>query len=227
MKVLIKLGGTLLEHAELRQQLAAQLAEVARLHSLVVVHGGGKQVTEFLKERGVSSRFVNGLRVSDESVIDAVVKVICGTVNQQLVSAMVAQGVRAVGLSGVDGPLTVAEQLDPQLGWVGRPVRTEARLLDLLSDAGYVPAIACVAGDERGQVYNVNGDQMAVSCAAGWGASRLLFLTDVPGVKDAAGAVLPEVTLEQSRELIASGSCPWRYAGQARSGGIRHQPRGR
>ena len=139
MKVLIKLGGTLLEHAELRQQLAAQLAEVARLHSLVVVHGGGKQVTEFLKERGVSSRFVNGLRVSDESVIDAVVKVICGTVNQQLVSAMVAQGVRAVGLSGVDGPLTVAEQLDPQLGWVGRPVRTEARLLDLLSDAGYVP----------------------------------------------------------------------------------------
>jgi acetylglutamate kinase len=205
VKVLIKLGGTLLEHAELRQQLAAQLAEVARLHSLVVVHGGGKQVTEFLKERGVSSRFVNGLRVSDESVIDAVVKVICGTVNQQLVSALVAQGVRAVGLSGVDGPLTVAEQLDPQLGWVGRPVRTEARLLDLLSDAGYVPTIACVAGDERGQVYNVNGDQMAVSCAAGWGASRLLFLTDVPGVKDAAGAVLPEVTPEQSRELIASG----------------------
>jgi acetylglutamate kinase len=205
VKVLIKLGGTLLEHAELRQQLAAQLAEVARLHSLVVVHGGGKQVTEFLKERGVSSRFVNGLRVSDESVIDAVVKVICGTVNQQLVSALVAQGVRAVGLSGIDGPLTLAEQLDPQLGWVGRPVRTEARLLDLLSGAGYVPTIACVAGDERGQVYNVNGDQMAVSCAAGWVASRLLFLTDVPGVKDAAGAVLPEITLEQSRDLIARG----------------------
>jgi acetylglutamate kinase len=205
VKLLIKLGGTLLEHAGSRRQLAAQLAEVARMHNLVVVHGGGKQVTRFLEERGVPSRFVNGLRVSDESVIDAVVKVICGTVNQQLVSALVAHGVHAVGLSGVDGPLTLAEQLDPQLGWVGRPVRTEPRLLDLLSGAGYVPAIACVAGDKQGQVYNVNADQMAVSCAAGWGASRLLFLTDVPGVKDAAGAVLPEVTLEQSRELIAKG----------------------
>jgi acetylglutamate kinase len=205
VKLLIKLGGTLLEHAGSRRQLAAQLAEVAPMHNLVVVHGGGKQVTRFLEERGVPSRFVNGLRVSDESVIDAVVKVICGTVNQQLVSALVAHGVHAVGLSGVDGPLTLAEQLDPQLGWVGRPVRTEPRLLDLLSGAGYVPAIACVAGDKQGQVYNVNADQMAVSCAAGWGASRLLFLTDVPGVKDAAGAVLPEVTLEQSRELIAKG----------------------
>jgi len=143
--------------------------------------------------------------VSDAAVIDAVVKVICGSVNQQLVSALVAQGVHAVGLSGVDGPLTVAEQLDPQLGWVGRPVRTESRLLDLLSGGGYVPTIACVAGDERGQVYNVNADQMAVSCAAGWGASKLLFLTDVPGVKGAAGEVLPEVTLDQSRALIVQG----------------------
>lgn len=205
MKVLIKLGGTLLEHADSRRQLAVQLAEVARLHSLVIVHGGGRQVTGFLEERGVSSRFVNGLRVSDESVIDAVVKVICGTVNQQLVSALVAQGVHAVGLSGIDGPLTLAEQLDPRFGWVGRPVRTEPRLLDLLSGAGYVPTIACVAGDERGQVYNVNADQMAVTCAAAWGASRLLFLTDVPGVKGASGAVLPEITLEQSRELIVKG----------------------
>ncbi len=205
MKLLIKLGGTLLEHAALREQLAAQLAEVSRLHHLVVVHGGGKQVTGFLQERGVESRFVNGLRVSDECVIDAVIKVICGSVNQQLVSALIAQGVRAVGLTGVDGPLTLAEQLDPRLGWVGRPVRTEARLLNLLSNAGYVPTVACVGADQQGQIYNVNADQMAVSCAADWNASKLLFLTDVPGVKGPAGEVLPDVTVEQSRRLVASG----------------------
>jgi acetylglutamate kinase len=205
VKVLIKLGGTLLEHADSRNQLARQLAEVARRYSLVVVHGGGKQVTRFLEERGVQSRFVNGLRVSDEPVIDAVIKVIGGTVNQQLVSSLVAQGVHAVGLTGIDGPLTVAEQLDPQLGWVGKPMRTDARLLDLLSKAGYVPVIACVAGGDQGEVYNVNGDQMAVSCAADWNASKLLFLTDVPGVKGAAGDVLPEVTVEQARELVAAG----------------------
>jgi acetylglutamate kinase len=205
VKVLIKLGGTLLEHADARNQLAWQLAEVARRHSLVVVHGGGKQVTRFLEDRGVQTRFVNGLRVSDEAVIDAVIKVIGGTVNQQLVSSLVGRGVHAVGLTGVDGPLTVAEQLDPQLGWVGRPVRTDARLLDLLSQAGYVPVIACVAGGDQGQVYNVNGDQMAVSCAADWNASKLLFLTDVPGVKGASGEVLPKVTVEEARELVAAG----------------------
>jgi acetylglutamate kinase len=199
------LGGTLLEHADSRAHLAVQLAEVARRHTLVVVHGGGKQVTRFLEERGVKSHFVNGLRVSDASVIDAVIKVICGTVNQQLVSALVAQGVHAVGLTGVDGPLTVAEQLDPELGWVGRPVRTDARLLDLLSSAGYLPVIACVAGGEQGEVYNVNGDQMAVSCAADWGASKLLFLTDVPGVKGATGEILSGISLEQAHELVATG----------------------
>jgi acetylglutamate kinase len=205
VKILIKLGGTLLEHADLRAQLAAQLTEVGRQHKLVVVHGGGKQVTGFLAERGVQSRFVNGLRVSDAAVMDAVVKVICGSVNQQLVSALIAQGAHAVGLSGIDGPLTIAEQLEPQLGSVGRPVTTDPRLLDLLSEAGYIPAIACVAGDEQGQVYNVNADQMAVSVAADWGAAKLLFLTDVPGVKGPAGEVLPDITVQQSRHLIASG----------------------
>lgn len=205
MKILIKLGGTLLEDTASRENLAAQLADVAGRHSLVVVHGGGKQVTKYLEERGVQSRFVNGLRVSDEAVIDAVTKVICGSVNQQLVSALLAAGINAVGLSGVDGPLTVAEQLDPQLGFVGKPLRTDARLLNLLSQAGYVPAIACVAGDREGRVYNVNADQMAVSCAADWRAEKLLFLTDVPGVKGADSAIIPQLTIEQSRALVSAG----------------------
>lgn len=205
MKVLVKLGGTLLEDAAARNGIARQLAEVRRDHELVVVHGGGKQVTLFLDARGVKSRFLGGLRVSDTDVIDAVTKVIAGTVNKQLVTALVAQGVRAVGLSGLDGPLTLASQLDPDLGFVGQPQKTDGRLLRLLLEGGYTPVIACIAGDEHGNIYNVNADQMAVSCAAGLLADRLLFLTDVPGVKGAGGEVISLLTAEDCRHLVASG----------------------
>ncbi len=101
------------------------MAEVSQDYELVVVHGGGKQVSRFLEERGVISRFVGGLRVSDQAVIEAVTKVIAGTVNKQLVSAIVAAGKSAVGLSGVDGSLTTAVQLNPDLGFVGKPVKTD------------------------------------------------------------------------------------------------------
>jgi len=205
VKVLIKLGGTLLEDPAARSGLARQLAAVTRDHQLVIVHGGGKQVTLFLDERGVKSRFVGGLRVSDEEVIDAVTKVIAGTVNKQLVAALVAQKIRPVGLSGVDGPLTLASQLDPDLGFVGQPQATDGKLLHLLLDGGYTPVIACIAGDEEGNIYNVNADQMAVSCALGLGADRLLFLTDVPGVKGAAGEVMPLLTAHDCRSLVDSG----------------------
>jgi acetylglutamate kinase len=205
LKLLIKLGGTLLDDAASRQAIARQLGAVAGQHQLVVVHGGGKQVTRYLEERGVRSRFVNGLRVSDETVLEAVTKVIAGTVNKQLVAALIAVQQPAVGLSGIDGPLTTAVQLDPELGAVGKPDQTEGRLLDLLLVAGYVPVVACIAGDRKGNIYNVNADQMAVSCAAGWKAHRLLFLTDVPGVKNEQGAVAPHLNAQRVTELIASG----------------------
>jgi acetylglutamate kinase len=205
VRILVKLGGTLLEDQPARNAIAAQLSEVSRHHELTVVHGGGKQVTKFLEERGVESRFVSGLRVSDEAVIDAVTKVIAGGLNKQLVSALVAAGVSAVGLSGVDGPLTTATQLNPDLGFVGKPGRTNGVLLSLLVSANYVPVVACIAGDHEGHIYNVNADQMAVSCAVGWRAHKLFFLTDVPGVKDATGAVAPHLTIPQSRGLITSG----------------------
>jgi acetylglutamate kinase len=205
LKILVKLGGTLLDETSTLAAIARQLAEVSQNYELVVVHGGGKQVSRFLEERGVISRFVGGLRVSDQAVIEAVTKVISGTVNKQLVSAIVAAGQSAVGLSGVDGSLTTAVQLNPELGFVGRPVKTEGRLLDLLTNAGYLPVIACVAGDAEGNIYNVNADQMAVSCATGWGAERLFFLTDVPGVKDRAGSLIPHLIPHAVSELIASG----------------------
>jgi acetylglutamate kinase len=205
VRVLIKLGGTLLEDEAKRQDLARQLARVAKLVELVVVHGGGKQVTRFLEERGVQSRFVGGLRVSDEQVIDAVTKVIAGTINKQLVGAICASGKSAVGLSGLDGLLTKAQPINPELQFVGKPVESDGRLFEVLIAAHYLPVVACIAADSSGQIYNVNADQMAVSCAIGWRADKLLFLTDVPGVKDPSGAILPELTPTRIRELIESG----------------------
>lgn len=205
MRLLVKLGGTLLDEAGRRAEMARQLAQLGHKHDLVVVHGGGKQVTQFLQERGVASQFVDGLRVSDEAVVDAVTKVIAGGVNKRLVSALLAAGRPAVGLSGVDGLLTAAEQLNAELGFVGRPVQTDGRLLDILLKAGYLPVVACIAGDQNGNIYNVNADQMAVSCALGWGADRLLFLTDVDGVKDSSGAIVSQLEEAIIDELIRSG----------------------
>jgi acetylglutamate kinase len=205
LKILVKLGGTLLDDSATLHSLARQLAEVSRNAELAVVHGGGKQVTRRLAERGIKSAFVGGLRVSDSAVVQTVTEVIAGGVNKSLVSAIIAAGATAVGLSGIDGCLTTASQLDPALGQVGQPARTDPRLLDLLVNAGYLPVIACVAGDRQGNIYNVNADSMAVSCAVGWGAAKLLFLTDVPGVKDSSGSVLPRLTPSDIAGLVSSG----------------------
>lgn len=205
MKLLIKLGGTLLDGAESRERLAREIAAVAQREQVVVVHGGGKQMTRFLAERGVESHFVNGLRVTTEEVIDAVVKVFAGSVNAQLVSAFRAAGARPVGLSGLSAGLVDAVQLDPALGHVGKPVASDGRLLELLVRERYLPVVACVAGDNHGSIFNVNGDQMAVACAQGFAADRLIFLTDVDGVRDAQGKTCERMTAGEGLELIASG----------------------
>jgi acetylglutamate kinase len=205
LKLLVKVGGTLLDDAVTRKSVAEQLSLAAREHQLVVVHGGGKQMTRYLEERGISSRFVNGLRVSDEAVIDAASKVIAGSVNKQLVAALIAAGQLAIGLSGVDGRLTDASLKDRALGFVGTPAHSNGTLLQLLVTHGYLPVVACIAGDRNGTIYNVNADQMAVSCAVGFGADKLVFLTDVAGVRDASGDVLRNLTLTDISALIESG----------------------
>ena len=131
----------------------------------MVVHGGGKQMTRFLAERGVESQFVNGLRVTGPAVVDALLKVFAGSVNHELVAGLNAAGALAVGLSGIDSFLVEAEQMDPALGAVGRVTRANPALLDLLTANGFVPVVACVAGDRQGRIYNINADQMAVACA--------------------------------------------------------------
>jgi acetylglutamate kinase len=206
LKILVKLGGTLLDTAESRGRLAS---EIAALHAsgiqVTVVHGGGKQMTRFLAERGIESAFVGGLRVTTPEVIDAVLKVLAGSVNHQLVASLIEAGAMAVGISGIDACLAEAEQMHADLGSVGRVVRSNGALLELLAANGYVPVVACVAGDRSGHVYNVNADQMAVACASAFGTDRLIFLTDVEGVKGAEGKILPVLTAADCERLIHTG----------------------
>ncbi|HEY4086777.1 MAG TPA: acetylglutamate kinase [Bryobacteraceae bacterium] len=206
MKALIKIGGSLLDDATSRHDLARQIAAIAAsgVH-VTVVHGGGKQMTRFLEERGIKSNFVRGLRVTTEETIDAVLKVLAGSVNTQLSAALGAAGARTVGLTGIDSGVAIADQLDPELGFVGRVTSSDPALLTTLTAAGYMPVVACVAGGASGQVYNVNGDSMAVAVASAWKADRLVFLTDVPGVLDASKTILPQLTIEDCRKLIADG----------------------
>ncbi|MEP6962958.1 MAG: acetylglutamate kinase [Acidobacteriota bacterium] len=204
MRILIKLGGTLLDAVESRRRLAAEITRAAAPdRQIVVVHGGGKQMTRFLAERGVESRFIDGLRVTTPDVIDAVVKVFRGSVNADLVTALRAAGNQPVGLSGLDAGLVDAEILNPELGQVGRPIASNTELLQVLTRAGYLPVVACVAGDAQGNIYNINADQMAVACAISFRVNKLLFLTDVDGVRSASGELLPTLAVSGARQLIA------------------------
>jgi acetylglutamate kinase len=206
VKALIKIGGSLLDSPESRQRLASEIGQAVQAGlKAVVVHGGGKQMTRFLEERGVESRFVNGLRVTTPDVLDAVLKVFAGSVNQELVAAFIANDVPAVGLSGMDGLLTEAKQLSAELGFVGKPVRSDERLLNLLIENGYLPVVACVAGDRRGQFYNVNADQMAASVASAIPVDKLLFLTDVNGVWGKEKVIYPTITIDKCKKLIEQG----------------------
>jgi len=205
VKALVKLGGTLLDDPSSRRRLAREIAAASRREQIVVVHGGGKQMTRYLTERGVESRFVNGLRVTTPEILDAVLKIFAGTVNTELVAALRAEGAPAVGLTGIDAGLVDAEPVNAELGQVGRPVHSDTKLLDVLVREDFLPVVACVAGDSAGNMYNVNGDQMAVACATAFGAEKLIFLTDVDGVRDHSGRIRSELTADDALDLIRSG----------------------
>ncbi len=206
MKLLVKLGGTLLDSAESRDGLAEQLSALAgQGHQVVVVHGGGKQLTRYLAARGIESRFVNGFRVTTPETLEAVVKVLAGEVNLSLVSSLEQAGARAVGLTGADAGLVEAVPLSEELGAVGRIDHVRPALLHLLTAHRYTPVVACLARGAAGEIYNVNADQMAVACASSFQAERLIFLTDVEGVLDAQKRLIPELSLDQAVQLVEQG----------------------
>ncbi len=199
--LVVKLGGTTLAE---QQQVLAEVATVARRRPVVLVHGGGKRMTEWLERLGVETRFEAGLRVTDAAALEVAAAVLRGVVNSELVAALRDLGVDAVGLSGVDGGLLIAERVDG-MGLVAHVVGLRRDLLDGLLVAGQVPVVAPLARDEDGIVCNVNADDAAAGIAAGLGARQLVLLTDVDGVRDADGERLASLTADEAEGLIASG----------------------
>jgi acetylglutamate kinase len=206
VKLLIKVGGTLIDSSEGRYLLSLQIASQARKgHRTVVVHGGGKQLSRYLEQGGFKSEFRGGFRVTPPEILDAVVRVLAGGVNHDLVADLQRAGANAVGLSGIDSGLVHAVQLSAELGAVGRVDRVDTTLLDLLTSHGYIPTVACIAGGRFGEAFNVNADQMAVACAAHYLADRLIFLTDVEGVLDENRVRVPRLTSGEATKLIETG----------------------
>ena len=200
--VVVKLGGTTLAD---QQQVLAEVAAVARKRPIVLVHGGGKRMSEWLERLGIPSRFEGGLRVTDPAALEVAAAVLRGVVNSELVAALRDVGCDAVGLSGVDGGLLIGERL-PDVGLVAHVTGIRRDLLDSLLVADQVPVVAPLARDEQGVVCNVNADDAAAGIAAGLGARQLVLLTDVDGVRDASGTKLDSITVAEAEALIADGT---------------------
>lgn len=172
----------------------------------VVVHGGGPMINAMLDKLGIESRFVRGKRVTDKATVEVVEMILSGLVNKRIVQAINDAGGRAVGVSGKDDDLMVCVADDPELGFVGRPVEMNVQVLRDLTAAGIIPVVAPVAtGMADNETFNVNGDTAAGAIAGALRADRLLLLTDVAGVKDASGAVLPQATSDELRAMIEEG----------------------
>ena len=198
--LVVKIGGT--TFAEQRGALA-DVAAVAASQDVILVHGGGKRLTEWLERTGVTSHFVGGLRHTDDAALEVAVAVLRGIVNTELVAALRALGADAVGLSGVDGGLLIAERV-PGLGRVATVTGARPGTLYALLADEKLPVIAPLATDEDGFVCNVNADDVAAGLAGGLGA-RLILLTDSDGVRGADGARIPSLDAEAAERLIGEG----------------------
>lgn len=211
--LVLKLGGELLETAAARSSFAQMVCRLQSSRPLVIVHGGGRAIDAELTRRGVKAHKVDGVRVTDAATLEVVVAVLAGTANTDLVAALVAAGVRAVGLTGVDAglgethrslPMMSASGATIDLGLVGDPADAEPSLLELLMTQGYVPVVASLgieAGPSGGGILNVNADVMACRLAAALGA-ELVIAGTTAGLLDHGGALMPSVTTSEIAALI-------------------------
>ncbi len=217
----IKLGGELIEAAATRTQTVATIvretaaATAAGQTGLIIVHGGGKAIDAELGRRGITPKKVDGVRITDADTLDAVVAVIAGTTNTELVASLVGAGVKAVGLTGVDAGCGRASRVAPMtstsgsvvdLGLVGDPTEADPALFRTLIAGGFVPVVACLGVDHAGQVLNVNADVIACRIAAAVGASELLIAGTTAGVFDAAAATIATLDAAGMAAMIASGT---------------------
>ncbi len=205
--LVIKIGGSTLGSADTTFRDVAALAAAGSVP--VVVHGGGAEASKWLEAMGIPSRFERGLRVTDERVLPVVVAVFAGLVNKRIVSAINAAGATAAGICGADGRILECRIAAPELGFVGEPVAVHTRAITALHAAGIIPVIGpigFVPGQESDQLVNVNADTVAGDIAAALNAERLVFLTDVEGVRDANGTAIPRLTAEEARGLVSDGT---------------------
>ena len=207
VKIVIKIGGVALEDEATLHKCARAVVEMAKDgHRVAVVHGGGTALTRTLKLLGKQSDFIDGLRITDAETRDVALMVLAGMVNKKVVAAVVKAGLPAVGFCGGDGMTFRARKKETQgydLGFVGEICAVEPRWFEAIWNEGGVPVLSSLALGSDGEYYNVNADQMASACAIACKADTLVFLTDVPGVKDADGVVMPWLTTKQVPALIA------------------------
>lgn len=196
---MVKLGGTTFAGGV----AVADIAAAQERHEIVLVHGGGRRLTDWLERLGIETRFENGLRVTSDQAIEPAVAVLGGLVNAELVGQLNGHGVRAAGVTGIDGGLLGARR-QPQLGRVARVDGADPAVLHALLADGLLPVVAPLALDEQGKICNVNADEVAAALAGALGA-RLVLLTDTDGVLDASGRTLPHLDEADAQRLMAEG----------------------
>ena len=207
--VVIKYGGNAMVNEQLKQQVMEDIALLWLIGvKVVLVHGGGPEISQTMEKMGKKATFVGGLRVTDEETVDIVQMVLAGKVNKDLVNLIQMKGGHAVGLSGIDGGTIEAVMKDEKLGYVGKitKVRTQP-ILDLL-EKNYIPVISTIASDRQGHTYNINGDTAAAHIAGALEAERLIMMTDIAGIlenKDDPSTLIPHVTVEEAKKLYDKG----------------------
>ena len=207
--VVVKYGGNAMISESLKQQV---MEDIVLLHltgvKVVLVHGGGPEITDTLKKIGKESVFHNGLRVTDKETVDVVQMVLAGKINKGLVNLLEAKGGAAIGLSGIDGQMIKASVKDPALGYVGKIESVNVTPITDLLKHDYIPVVSTIGCDSEGNVYNINADTAAAYIAGAMNAERLFTMTDIEGIlrdKDDHTSIIPCIDLKEAEELFASG----------------------
>ena len=207
--VVIKYGGNAMIDENLKMQVMEDIALLWLIGvKVVLIHGGGPEISETMRRLGKKAEFVNGLRVTDRETVDIVQMVLAGKVNKTLVSLIQMKGGHAVGLSGIDGGIIEAKMKDEALGYVGQITKVRTQPITDLLEKNYIPIISTVASDRQGNTYNINGDTAAAHIAGALNAERLIMMTDINGVlrdKDDPSTLIREMSIEEAKGLYDEG----------------------